>query len=232
MNDLDKLWDNGSHIVAWTEATTPDDDLIYKEGHPSQSQSLLAVECLLDLTCRIVGDHLSKSVRLPVAMFKANIYNEETVYFFTRDNFHDLKLVVVSACSISMSYDVIHRQMTPEELETEKQRSYTYRKTHKDFNPEDYETDVWFDGWCSDSLLRPPDGNIYRCSTVHPVYYEGMKQVGVPTSAFQRYERGRSEFAAEIKGDYVELQVVMKAVINAARKIVMMRRELRRAAKA
>ena len=219
----DALWAKGQSIVDWAKENTPDDNLIYKGGHATQARSLLSVECLTRLECKIIGSHRSKSVKLPVAMFKADIATEEMVYFITRDNFHDLKLVVLSSCPIEMDLGVVHRTMTPEQLVAERESSREYSKNHKGFNAEDYETDKWFDDWCGDTLLRT-EGKIFRSSSVHEVNYEGMERSGVPKSAFQRYERGRSEFATEIRGEYPELMIAMRTVRYEALEFVQKRR--------
>jgi len=223
----DALWDNGVSIADWAKEHTPDDNLIWKGGHATQARSLLSVECLMGMECRIIGSHTSKSVGLPVAIFKEDVCMEEKVYFITRDNFHDLKLVVLSSCPIEMDLGVVHRSMTPEQLVAEREGSREYCKTHEDFNAKDYETDKWFDDWCGDTLIRT-EGKIFRSSSVNEVYYEGMERSGVPQSAFQRYERGRSEFATEIRGDYPELMIAMRTIRYKAIEFVMQRRRQER----
>lgn len=225
MTEMQSLWAKGRSVEAWADATTPDETLIWGSGHPSQAQKLLALSCLLGLECRIIGAHRSKSVGLPVAMFKAEIWGEEEIYFVTRDNFHDLKLVVGSSFPLDLPLDVVHAAMTEEELDAQKKRSYEYSKGFDDFDPSDYEGDKWFDDWGGDSLIRTDDGKIYRCSSVSPCYYEGMEEAGIPPVAFQRYEPGRTQFATAVKGSYVELQVAVQAIIHHAQKFVMDRRE-------
>jgi len=222
------MWERGQDPHEWAGATVPDKNLIWKAGHPEQVKDLLAIGHLLGRPVRIVGQHRSKSVGLPVGMFRADMWDEEVVYFVTRDNFHDLKLVVAASSPINVPYDVVHRHTTPEEFAAEKQLSYEYCKTHRDFDPAKYETDAWFDSWGHDTLLRV-DGEIYRCGTTHPVYYEGMAEAGVPRDVFQRYEHGRQNFAVEVRGGSVSMMHIMEAVCASVQRTILDRRELARA---
>jgi len=223
----DALWDNGQSIVDWAQEHTPDDNLIWKGGHATQARALLSVECLMGMECRIIGKHTSKSVGLPVAIFKEDVCMEEKVYFITRDNFHDLKMVVLSSCPIEVDYEVLYRRMTPEQLVQEREGCREYRKGGRNYNETDFETDKWFDDWCHDSLIRT-EGKIFRASTTFEGYYEGMLRSGIPKSAFQRYERGRQEFSVEIRGEYIELMATMKAIKREATEFVMRRRRAAR----
>lgn len=109
-----------------------------------------------------------------------------------------------------------------------KQRSYEYCKTRRDFDPAKYETDAWFDSWCRDTLLRV-DGEIYRCGTTHPVYYEGMEEAGIPRQVFRRYEHDRPSFATEMWGSAIEMMAIMQAVRASVQRTVLDRREQERA---
>ena len=224
INNLADKWARGTAIDKWAEFTTPNEDLIWKAGHPRQVKDLMAIGHMLDLPVRVVGKHRSKSVELPVGMFEADIGKEEKIYFLTRDNFYNLKLVVISSCPINISYDDVHRRLTQEEYDAEKKRSFDYRQTHKDFDAAKYETDEWFDDWCSDTLLRTDDGTIYRCGTTSSCYYEGIEKV-VPRGVFQRYEHGRTEFSVEIRGSVTELMSAMRAVVGSVKGLVRGRRQ-------
>ena len=90
------------------------------------------------------------------------------------------------------------------------------------WNPEDYESDAWYDKWCSASLLRH-EGEIYRCGTTASVYYEGMGIL--PEEVFQRYEHGRSEFAVEVPGTEVDMMAIMQACFHDVRNHVHRRRQ-------
>jgi hypothetical protein len=226
MDVMTQLWGRGADPQAWAKGTTPDENLIWKAEHPSQVKDLLAIGHLLDLPVKVVGEHRSKSVRLPIGMFEAGIYTEEKVYFLTRNNFYNLKLVVVSSCPINIDYDVVYTHMTQEQYDKEKRRCYEYcgpkpdrgLPAHKGFREEDYETDAWYDDWTSDTLLRV-DGKIYRCGTTSAVYYEGINAVA-PCQVWQRYEHGRTEFAIEIQGEEIELMGAVRAVVRSAKSFV------------
>ena len=73
-----------------------------------QTRDVISVAHLADLPARIIGYHTSKSVRLPVSMLRADVCGQAPVYFVMRDNFHDLKLVVVSSCPINVPYALVH----------------------------------------------------------------------------------------------------------------------------
>ncbi len=223
IDQFQKMWEHGEDVHQWGGANTPSETLLWKNGFPRQLKDMLAIGHLLELPALIVGTHTSKSVSLPVTMFRANILGEEVVYFVVRDNFHDLKLVVGSSMPVIMPYSTVHKLLTEEELDAEKKRSYEYCKTSRDFDPAKYETDEWFRSWSSSTLLRH-DGKIYRCGTTNSVYYEGMSNAGVPSEAFQRYEDNRPLFAVEVNGGVVELLRVMRSVLDAVQHEVHERR--------
>lgn len=219
-----KLWEEGESPEDWADRTAPKDSLIYKDGHPSQIKDLTAMGHILGMPVRVVGSHRSKSVQLPVGMFFTDALMEEGVAMFTRNNFYNLKLVVVSSAPIHMPYELVHTLMTAVELEAEKRKAYDYRKDHRDFNPKDYEDDTWFHSWCSDTLLRTEDGGIYRCGATASCYYEGIDDLPLK-DVFQRYEKGARRFAVEINGTTLQLMSLMENILKSAQKFVMERRE-------
>ncbi len=225
-----QIWAEARDPQEWGGETAPDDDLIWKAGHPRQVKDLYSVGHLAGLPVRVAGSHRSKSVGLPVGIFRADIWKEEEVYFFTRDNFHDLKLVVVSSCPLEgLEYGDVHRQMTSGELFEEKMSSYNYskpkdgREPPSGWDPSLYDDDRWFDKWCHDSLLRI-DGEIYRCSSTFPGYYEGIDDL-LPREAFVRYEKGRRVFCTEIRGGNPGWLRIMGTVVRAAQRFVQARRQ-------
>lgn len=231
-DQMKELWLQGTEVVKWAEFTTPDKDLIWKAGHPAQVKDLMSIGQLLGLPFKVVGSHRSKSVELPVGMFEADIWKEEKVYFLTRDNFHDLKLVVVSSCPIHIDYDLVHRPFSRHEHDDEKRRAFDYcqKRALDDSQPNDgfdtskFETDEWFDDWSRGSLLYVKEDEIYyRCGTTHSVYYEGINKV-MPSAAFRRYEHGRDSFAVEIPGSISALMGAIEAITNSARDFVRKRR--------
>jgi len=233
---MNTLWAEGKDPESWGEHTTPKDTLIYKSGHPSQIKDLCAIGHLLDLPARVVGSHSSKSVGLPVGMFHADIWEEETVYFLTRNNFHDLKLVVVSSCPINIDYDIVHTHMTQEQYDETKRSSFEYCRPKPERDPPlpgshdwdeaDYETDAWYAKWGHSTLLRV-DGKMYSCGSTFDGYYEGIDRVA-PKEVFQRYEYDRSEFCVEVPGTEIEMMRIMRATVRSAQKFVQARREVKR----
>lgn len=221
---LRKVWEDGQGPEIWAEQTTPKESLVCKNGHPAQVKDLVSMSHLLEAPVRVVESHRSKSVKLPVGMFFKDILWEEAVCMFTRDNFYNLKLVVVSSVPINIPYELVHQPMSPVEFEKEKRSAYDYRSGRLGFNPKDFEDDTWFESWCSDTLLRDKEGQIYRCGTTASCYYEGMEML--PTGgAFQRYEHGKERFAVEVNSTNVKLLRIMEAVIDSATDFVVNRRK-------
>jgi hypothetical protein len=235
MSPIDKareLWEQGTDPQEWGEATTPSETLIYKAGHPRQVQDLYAISHLLGIPVKIAGSHTSKSVGLPVGIFRADIWTEEEVFMFTRDNFHDLKVVVVSSCPIDhLPYDVAHARWTQEIYDEQKRRSFEYcrPKPEKnlsgshDWDEADYETDAWYDKWSGGTLLRH-DGEIYRAGSTASCYYEGIVPI-LPREVFVRYEHGLKNFAVEVPGDTLRQMKIMQWIVRSAQKFVQARRD-------
>ncbi len=226
-----------SMLTAWNCATSPqewaalnpaDDSLLWREGLPGQIKDCIAIGHLAGLPVRVMGWHTSKSVKLPVSVFRAEIAQEETVYFVMRDNFYDLKLAVVSSCPITIPYEVIHHRVSEEWLADEKKRAHDYCSRNASFDASKYETDEWTESWGSWSVLRD-DGEIYICERPSSCYYEGMQHSGVPEAAFQRYERGMSMFATPVHGAWGAMRV-MESVVRDARRLVPERRRAKQEA--
>jgi hypothetical protein len=223
-----QLWVTAGQLARnpreWGEATRPADSLIYKEGHPGQVRDLEAFAHLLGMEARVAGSHRSKSVELPVGMFHG-IVEGEKVFFLTRDNFHDLKLVVVSSCPIDLPLKRVHRPITAEALATEKAKAFDYSKGHSNFDASKYETDAWYSEWCSRSILRDGDA-IYICQTTSSCYYEGIARVA-PAGVFTRYERGSQAFAVEVTGSTIDLLALMSDICGAIKAHVWEQREIK-----
>jgi hypothetical protein len=234
-----RLWHtHGTNTpLEWSRWTEPREDLIYRAGHSRQVKGLVSISHLLDLPVRVVGSHRSKSVELPVGMFAANICCEECVCFFTRNNFHDLKLVVVSSVPVDVPYDVVHTRVSQGWYDEEKQRSYEYcrPKPEKgiegshDWDETDYQTDAWYDKWTSGTLLRA-DGEIYRCGATFSGYYEGIDDLNIDDLSddgryYRRYEKGAKRFAVEVPGSEIEMMRIMQAVVRSAVNLVLERRQ-------
>ena len=226
IRNMEDLWRRGQDPAEWGDRTKPRPSLIWKDGHPSQTlvaevKNLLAMGHLLDMPVKVVASHRSKSVELPVGMFRVEVWGDETVYMFTRDNFHDLKITVVSTCPIkALPYHLVHTLWTKERYEEEKRRSFEYcrpnpEKNFKgshDWDPAKYETDEWYDSWSGGTLLRH-EGKIFRCGSVSSCYYEGIERV-LPEEVFQRYEYGRQQFAIEVPGGVVKQMEIMQGIFT------------------
>jgi hypothetical protein len=197
--EIAAIWDASPTPEQWAASNQPSDTLLWKDGLPRQVKDMLAIGHLVSADVRVAGYHTSKSVRLPVGLFKFDVYGEETVYVFTRDNFHDVKAVVISSCPLTIDYGLIYHEVTEDELATVRAKAYAYQSTGRGFDPVPFETDAWMDGWCSDSILRS-GGKVYRCGTTASCYYEGMERSGVPETAFERYEHGGRMLAVGVDG--------------------------------
>ena len=212
---LQRMWEEGTRPTVWGGATKPDDDLLWGDGHSGQIRDLISMEQLLGMPVRVVGTHRSKSVELPVAMFQLN---KGSVHFFVRDNFYDLKLVVVSEVPIEMDPGQAHYRMTQEEYDAEKKRCFDYREhTNDDSSGREFDNDDWFDTWSSGSIMRH-NGNIYRCASVASCYYEGISRIA-PESAFQVYKPGVKQFATDATNT-VDVMSKMVAVQAAVRRVM------------
>ena len=198
---LNELWESGTEVQSWGDGTNPNEDLIYRSGHTYQVKSIQAIAHLSGTEVRVVGEHTSKSVGLPVAMFRLE-YSDELAYVFMRDNFYDIKLVVQSSAPVdSIPYQLIFWEMGQEGYDKEKKRARGYMGDGK---AKMYTTDEWFSSWCNDNILRAED-TIFRVPGTDSVYCEGINTLAVPLN-YQRYEHGRSEFAL---GAIINSQVAM-----------------------
>lgn len=238
MEPIDKareLWRRGQDPQEWAEKSAPEETLVYRRGHPRQIKDLHAIGHVLDLRVKVAGSHRSKSVDLPVGVFRVEVIGSEEAFMFTRDNFHDLKVVVVSSCPINhLPYEVAHDQWTQEHYQEEKRRAYEYLrpKPERDFpgshnfDESHYETDEWYSKWSRGTILRH-DGNIYRAGSTFAGYYEGIEDL-LPEEVFVRYEHGRQNFAVEVPGGILRQMEIMQWVVRSVQKVVQDRRQRQR----
>lgn len=100
----------------------------------NQVERIKAVELLgypigMDYKPKIVGYHISKSVKLPVFCLKYGILSDKPgetdveFYVFIRDNFYDIKMVVVSDYTMDLPYDLVHHRLTEKQYKEEKQNA-------------------------------------------------------------------------------------------------------------
>ncbi len=210
------LWTGAMDPELWGRSNAPSDTLLYKDGQPSQVKDLLAISQLLGVPVRIAGSHRSKSVDLPVGVFRIDVWEEETVYVLTRDNFHDMKAVVISSCPLDIPYSVVAREVSAEWLDAEKAKCAAYTKTDLP------DGDAWMEDWSRDGIVRD-GGRIYRSGCAYSCYYEGIERVA-PEDAFTGYVRGCSMFAAPVDGA-VGIMTLVQAVTRSVQALVSLRRE-------
>lgn len=211
MEKLFKLYEHGTDVKEWELENDPDPELIYKEGLPYQSKAALALSDIVSKLSqpKVVSYHKSKSVKLPVMMYKFDFYRDCKAICFIRNNFYDIKLSVVSNTSISIPYDLIHGLMTQEDYDKEKKRKVEYSKDYE--NPE-YKTDDWFhNNWTSDKLIRRGK-EIWRAYTVHKVYCEGINKIEeLSRDVFEPYHDDAKKFTISLRR-YPQLALVLEHI--------------------
>ena len=141
---------------------------------------------------RIAQYHTSKSNRLPVAAFKVHHYDNGGAYVFVRDNYHDIKLSVLSEFPIHLDYDFVHQKMTQEEYDAEKLRCINYSGDR--MSEEEKQGDNWIKGWSGNTILRK-DNKIWKAYTVNSCYCEGINGIEeLPNNIFSVYQDGMQNF--------------------------------------
>lgn len=215
MTDLDALYAGGLDLARWGTANTPDQELIYAVGQAIQLKQLNAVATLLPNYSgvvshpKVVGVHTSKSVSLPVTCFRFCPYNQVLAHVLIRDNFYDIKVVVVSDAPIHIPYSLIYEEWGPERYATEVKRYVDY--TEELPPPEGY--DEWYArSWSGGTLLRK-DGRIYRAGSHQAVYCEGIDDLGLPAETFQPYQDGLQTFVCEVSS-YTTTAAILECVIK------------------
>lgn len=230
MTDLEAIYTAGEDLGVWDKANTPEEGLIYRDGMSEQIGKMAAVATLLpnysqDEVCppKVVGAHLSKSVGLPVACFKFAPYGQVSAYVFVRDNFHDLKVVVVSDSPIFIPYHVMYREWSQEKYDAEVERYVNYKG---DERPPEGSDDWYSANWSSGTILRK-DGRIYRAGSHQEVYCEGINKLGLPAETFKPYEDGMQSFVCEV-GSYATVATILECVVGSLEKERSKRNEERR----
>ncbi len=188
-------------ITSWEKQNQPDSNLIYKSGLSSQAKSGLAICDLVRFDCpepRVAETHSSKSVGLPVQMFKLFHYNNGGAFVFIRDNFYNIKMSIVSEFPITLDYDLVHRSMTQEQYDAEKKRCIDYdNRGTPELTEEDKQGDNWVYGWNRNTILRK-DNRIWMAECVNSCYCEGINKLKLPNNVFSIYEGGKTEFTLEV----------------------------------
>jgi len=218
MLHLDAIYASGSDLEAWGNANVPNENLIYRSGVASQLRKIGGVAAILPNysqdAChppRVVGQHRSKSVGLPVTCFKFAPYGQVSAYCFIRDNFYNTKVVVVSDSPIHIPYHVMYQEWSPEQYAAEVERYVGYTKNERPAEG----SDEWYSkNWSSGTLLRK-DGRIYRAGSHQEVYCEGIDDLGLPAGTFKPYEDGMKAFVCEV-GSYATVATILEYVIGSA----------------
>ena len=218
LDQLNELYQCSPGIMTWALHNKPDDALYYRGGVDSQAKSLAAIPHVVRVKVdapRVISYHTSKSVWLPVSAFCVEYYSDQKAFVLVRDNFYDIKAAVISTAPVHMPYNIVHKELTQEQYDKEKQRCLDYKKIKKP-GPE-FDTDEWFSkDWSGDKILRH-DGKIWRAYTVHRVYCEGMEADRIdflPPELFEPYEDDKSMFTCSI-GGYVKVASLLEYVFNA-----------------
>ncbi len=194
MDELLQVYREAPQLDKWASRNVPEDDMCWKMAALRQVEMFTAFTKIardLEELPRVVQTHRSKSIELPVILWKL----DDRGFIIVRDNFHDLKIVVVSAQPVELPYDLVHQRVTQKEYDTEKMRSLRYCVKTEGVGPE-YDGDDWIKEWSHSRILRK-DGLIYKASDISPCYCEGIDRLPLGSEVFHPYETGRSEFGVE-----------------------------------
>jgi len=221
------LYARGIPLAQWDKHNQPHADLIWRAGMSEQIAKLAAVATILPNygehdwpEPRVVGHHLSKSVRLPVTCFKLAPYDQVHAYVFVRDNFYNLKVAVVSDSPITIPYTVVHTEWSRAKYRHEVKRYTDY--TGNSF-PIGYN---WYESWSSGTLFEHND-RIYRTGEYREVYCEGMDELGLGKETFKPYKDGDMKFVCEV-AMYADVATILGHVIGSLERERFKRNEQRR----
>lgn len=202
----EKIFRCGTSRDTWLRLNTADPDLIYKSGQARQLAKIGAITSLFNqehLSVAIVGQHRSKSVPLPVTCIKFHPYDQVHTYCFIRDNFHDIKLCVVSDGPVKIPYHLIYAEWSEERLEEERQSylGYPSNMTVAEQNEKRLKVaanENWYhEDWSGSKIIRKDD-RIYTGARPLKVYCQGIDDLGLPEEAFEMYETDKSVFGIEL----------------------------------
>jgi len=223
--DLHPLYLEGTELDDWAVNNDPDPALYYKTAMEAQIQKLEAISVILPdfanagVPPRVVGHHISKSVKLPVTCFMFSLEGFEA-FAFIRDNFHDIKVVVVSDVPVHIPYSVVHIEWTQEHYDSEL-KSFSEYLSDETLGPEDARkrkdliasgTDDWYKQWSSGTILRK-EGHIYRAGSHQSHYCEGIRELGLEESVFKPYEAGDKAFVCEVYS-YSTVATILECIIS------------------
>jgi len=197
IEQLKTLYNTSPLASNWIKENEPDPNLIYNSGVGHQVKQGIALSNLVRFDLdepRVAATHRSKSCILPVLMFKVWHYDNGGAFCFIRDNFHDVKLSVVSEFPIDINYNYIHHEMSQEEYDAEKKRCIDYDNKGTPRLTEDEKSgDGWINGWSGNKIIRK-DNKIWKAYNVNEVYCEGINRLNLPNEVFRPYEEGYDMF--------------------------------------
>lgn len=213
--NIDRLYKTSPDIRRWAFENMPNTNLIYKDGVPSQSQKINA----LNQICRynfdipkVVSVHRSKSVSLPVSAikldyhigaYKAKQKLAPRAYLFIRDNFYDIKLCVLSNFKNTIPYEMIHIEWSQDRYDEQVKKSKGYQKD----SSIDYSNDDWYKSWSNASIIRK-NNRIYRAESVNSCYCEGISDLELPKEVFSNYTDDKFLYSISI-GSYAKLACII-----------------------
>jgi len=214
--DLDSLYCLGLDLDAWGRANQPSNSLIYRNGVSSQLRQIGGLAAILPTFSRdevhppkVVGSHISKSVKLPVSCFRFTPSDQRSSLVFIRDNFHDIKVVVCGDSPIQIPYHLIYPEWSSSRYLDEVERYIGYTKSARP--PEG--SDEWYQmNWSNGCILRK-DGRIYRAGMTNEVYCEGIRDLGLPREVFKPYQDGMKAFCIEA-GSYATVAQILEHVAS------------------
>jgi hypothetical protein len=216
MDDMEQIFRSGTSPDRWLRLNTPDPDLIYKSRQARQLTQIGSVVTIFHpdhVSMKVVGQHTSKSVSLPVSCIKFQPYDQVYTYCFIRDNFYDIKLCVVSDGPVKIPFNLIYGEWSEEKLEEERQRYIAYRghEDESEIKFKAYVNDNWYhEDWSGGKIIRK-DGRIYVGSKSLACYCEGINRLGLPDEAFEMYDTDKKIFGVSLS-DYGQLAHVLEYV--------------------
>lgn len=204
MGLAEKIFSEGIDPDVWEANNKPDSNLICGGGQLEQINNIKAVGALSQLEPKIVGEHYSSSVKLPVSCFLLEAYNEVGAYVFVRDNFYDIKCCVMSEVPVDIPMNVVHCEVDEKWLKDQISRYMNYTGKPK---PKD---DSWYIDWSEGEIIRER-GRIYRATGVRSVFCEGIDRLGLSDEIFRVYRPGSAVFSASISS-YPDLAYVIQCI--------------------
>lgn len=184
------LYKNGLELKIWQEHNIPKSNLTYKKYQAEQLEDLTSIGVAFGTTPRIVGNHFSKSVTLPVSCFEFKGVSQAT-HVFIRDNYYNIKCCVSSDVFIDIPMEFAHEEVDEVWLQNEIKRYINYTGKPTPIG------DEWYRDWSSDELIRE-DGRIFRAGSVDSVYCEGIDRLGLPDEVFRLYRPGFLMFSISL----------------------------------